>query len=193
MPFSLPNILTLARIAAIPVFVVFYLLFPRDQYYLVVGIFVLAAITDWLDGFLARRMQETSSFGAFLDPVADKLMVCTALVLIVADQTITAKVFSNLSFTVAVIVIVSREVSVVALREWMAEAGQRASLATTFLSKAKTFVQMAAIALLLLKGSIYGQSTLLLGEILLYIAAGLTIWTMVLYLRVAWPVLLEKQ
>ncbi len=193
MPLSLPNILTLARIAAIPVFVVFYLLFPRDQYYLVVGIFVLAAVTDWLDGFLARRLQETSSFGAFLDPVADKLMVCTALVLVVADQTITAKVFSNLSFTLAVIVIVSREVSVVALREWMAEAGQRASLATTFLSKAKTCVQMAAIALLLFKGSIYGQSTLLLGEILLYIAAGLTIWTMVLYLRVAWPVLLEKQ
>ena len=193
MPLNIPNFLTLARIVAIPIFVVIYLLFPDDEYYLAVTIFVLAAVTDWLDGYLARKLKETSPFGAFLDPVADKLMVCTALVLVVADKTITSHVLSEFFFTVSVIVIVSREVSVVALREWMAEVGQRASVATSYLSKAKTFMQMVAIALLLYKGPIYDISTLILGELLLYIAAALTIWTMVLYLRAAWPVLTDRR
>ncbi len=159
---------------------------------MVVGIFILAAITDWLDGYLARKLEETSRFGAFLDPVADKLMVCTALMLLVADNSIAAQVFSYKLFTLAVIIIVSREVTVTALREWMAEVGQRASLATTYLSKGKTFLQMVAIILLLYQQPVNEFPTLIAGELLLYLAAAITIWTMVLYMRAAWPVLVSK-
>lgn len=188
MPLTIPNLLTLARIAMIPVFVVAYFLQP-DEGWFAAAIFVLAALTDWLDGFLARQMEVVSSFGAFLDPVADKLMVCTALVLLVSDELVTDNVLLKSTFVVSIIVIVGREVSVVALREWMAEMGKRANIASTILSKFKTFAQMSAIVLLL-----YGQPfadipTLVLGEVLLYIATVLTIWSMIVYLRIAWPTL----
>ncbi len=186
MPLTIPNILTLGRIAAIPVFVVVYLIQPSDSW-LAAGIFLVVALTDWLDGFLARQMEVVSTFGAFLDPVADKLLVCTALVLLVSDDFVTGGVFLKSTFVISIIVIVGREVSVVALREWMAETGKRASLASSVLSKVKTFAQMTAIVLLL-----YGQpyaevSTLVVGELLLYLATLLTIWSMILYLRIAWP------
>ena len=191
MPLTIPNLLTLARIAAIPVFVVVYLIDPADSR-IAAAIFVAAAITDWLDGFLARRLEVVSSFGAFLDPVADKLMVCTALVLLVSNELITEGVVLKSMFIVSIVVIVGREVSVVALREWMAEMGKRANLASTFLSKFKTFAQMSAILLLLYGHPIGGYSVLLVGEVLLYIATVLTIWSMIVYLRISWPILMHE-
>ena len=193
MPLTIPNILTLARIIAIPVFIIAYFLSPDQKNTVAVAIFVLAALTDWLDGFLARKLKEVSPFGAFLDPVADKLIVCTALVLLVSDDNVSSQVLFQSIFTISVIIIVGREVSVVALREWMAEKGQRASIATSYLSKSKTFLQMLAIILLLYGQSINEFPTLVVGELLLYIAAALTIWTMFLYLRNAWPILTSKE
>lgn len=188
MPLTIPNLLTVARIAAIPVFVFVYLALPDDTWIAAV-IFVLAALTDWLDGFLARQMKVVSSFGEFLDPVADKLMVCSALVLLVSDDYTNANVLNDTTFVISIIVIVGREVGVVAVREWMAETGKRASIATSMVSKFKTFTQMAAIVLLLYGQSYSGISTLLIGEVLLYIATVLTIWSMITYLRIAWPTL----
>ena len=193
MPLTIPNILTVARIIAIPVFIIAYFLSPDQKNTVAVAIFVLAALTDWLDGFLARKLKEVSPFGAFLDPVADKLIVCTALVLLVSDDNVSSQVLFQSIFTISVIIIVGREVSVVALREWMAEKGQRASIATSYLSKSKTFLQMLAIVLLLYGQSINEFPTLVVGELLLYIAAALTIWTMFLYLRNAWPILTAKE
>ena len=193
MPLTIPNILTVARIVAIPVFIIAYFLSPDQKNTVAVAIFVLAALTDWLDGFLARKLKEVSPFGAFLDPVADKLIVCTALVLLVSDDNVSSQVLFQSIFTISVIIIVGREVSVVALREWMAEKGQRASIATSYLSKSKTFLQMLAIVLLLYGQSINEFPTLVVGELLLYIAAALTIWTMFLYLRNAWPILTSKE
>ena len=193
MPLTIPNILTVARIIAIPVFIIAYFLSPDQKNTVAVAIFVLAALTDWLDGFLARKLKEVSPFGAFLDPVADKLIVCTALVLLVSDDNVSSQVLFQSIFTISVIIIVGREVSVVALREWMAEKGQRASIATSYLSKSKTFLQMLAIVLLLYGQSINEFPTLVVGELLLYIAAALTIWTMFLYLRNAWPILSSKE
>ncbi len=193
MPLTIPNILTVARIIAIPVFIIAYFLSPDQKNTVAVAIFVLAALTDWLDGFLARKLKEVSPFGAFLDPVADKLIVCTALVLLVSDDNVSSQVLFQNIFTISVIIIVGREVSVVALREWMAEKGQRASIATSYLSKSKTFLQMLAIVLLLYGQSINEFPTLVVGELLLYIAAALTIWTMFLYLRNAWPILTSKE
>ncbi len=193
MPLTIPNILTVARIIAIPIFVIAYFLSPDQKNTVAVAVFVLAALTDWLDGFLARKLKEVSPFGAFLDPVADKLIVCTALVLLVSDDNVSNHVLFRSIFTLSVIIIVGREVSVVALREWMAEKGQRASIATSYLSKGKTFLQMLAIVLLLYGQSISEFPTLVAGELLLYIAAALTIWTMFLYLRNAWPILTSKE
>ncbi len=188
MPLTVPNLLTLARIGAIPIFVVVFFLESTDSW-IAAAIFVLAAVTDWLDGFLARQMKVVSSFGAFLDPVADKLMVCTALVLLVSDDATTSGVLLKWTFIVSIVVIVGREVSVVALREWMAEMGQRSSIASSLLAKFKTFAQMTAI-ILLLYGHPHGQvSTLIVGEVLLYIATILTIWSMIVYMRIAWPIL----
>ena len=193
MPLTIPNFLTVARIIAIPVFVIAYFLSPDQKNIVAVAIFVLAALTDWLDGFLARKLKEVSPFGAFLDPVADKLIVCTALVLLVSDDNISGQVLFQGIFTISVIIIIGREVSVVALREWMAEMGQRANIATSYLSKGKTFLQMLAIVLLLYGQSINEFPTLVAGELLLYIAAALTIWTMFLYIRNAWPILTSKE
>lgn len=172
----------------IPIFVVVYLSQPNYGWF-ATAIFLAAAITDWLDGYLARRMGVESAFGAFLDPVADKLIVCTALVLLVSDDFITNSVFSKPAFIIAVLIIVGREVSVAGLREWMAETGHRASIASNILAKIKTFAQMAAIVLLLYALPIADYSTLVIGEILLYIATAMTVWSMIVYLRIAWPAL----
>ena len=193
MPLNIPNLLTFARIVAVPVFIAVYLLeFMRD-YQITTLIFIFAAITDWLDGFLARKMGTVSPFGAFLDPVADKLMVCTALVLLVSDPSVQELVSSVAIFIVAVVIIVGRELSVAALREWMAEVGKRASVATTMLSKLKTVAQMLAIVLLLYGERIFNIPVFLVGEYLLYLAALLTLWTMLVFLRAAWPSLVSEQ
>ena len=191
MILTLPNILTFARILAIPVFVGAYFLSSDGSNNVAVVIFVIAAVTDWLDGFLARKLKKTSTFGAFLDPVADKLMVCTALVLLAADHELAERMMFKAVFVISILIIVGREVSVVALREWMAELGNRASVATSYLSKGKTTMQMIAIVLLLYGQPVGEFETLIAGELLLYVAAALTIWTMTIYLRAAIPTLMS--
>ena len=182
-PVSIPNLLTWARILLIPLFVgVYYTpphwLTPSEQNLAATLIFVIAAITDWLDGWLARKLGQTSAFGAFLDPVADKLMVAAALIVLVQ--------FSRLDAIIAIIII-SREIAISALREWMAKIGAAESTAVSFLGKIKTAAQMIAIPLLLYQGDIAGQSAMHIGYYLILVAAVLTLWSMAYYLRMAWP------
>lgn len=191
MPLNTPNLLTLLRIVLIPVFIVAYYL-PSDwSHVLSMGFFVIAAITDWLDGYLARRLNQSSAFGAFLDPVADKLMVAAALVLLVADTRVHYRVIDIRLFAVVVVIIIGREITISALREWMAELGKRASVAVSFLGKFKTTGQMIAIPFLLYQHPVLGIPVFTIGEIMLYIAGALTLWSMVVYLRAAWPVLTQ--
>ncbi len=186
MAITTPTLLTLIRIGLIPVFVVVYYL-PFSWASAAATIcFVLAGVTDWLDGYLARRLNQQSNFGAFLDPVADKLMVATALVLLVSDGEIRTSVMNQIVFTVVVAIILGREIVVSALREWMAEIGRRASVAVSLVGKFKTTAQIVAISMLIYRAPIGGVSMAVLGEILLYMAAGLTIWSMFVYLRAAW-------
>jgi len=187
MPLNVPNVLTLMRLALVPVFISVYHL-PHPSAPLVATIlFVLAAVTDWLDGWLARRLQQSSAFGAFLDPVADKLMVLSALVLLVSDGDVLAQVWDRRIFAVVVLIILGREIAVSALREWMAELGKRASVAVSVIGKLKTIGQMLAIPFLLYQQPVLGIPVFSIGEALLYLAAGLTLWSMAVYLRAAWP------
>ncbi len=187
---NLPNFLTLARILAIPVFVaIFYLplgLSSADRFALLAALFVGAAITDWLDGMLARRWNQTSAFGAFLDPVADKLMVCAALVCLIEIGRVGP---------VVGLIIIGREITISALREWMASVGSRRGVAVNSLGKIKTAAQMIAIPLLLLTASPDGavHPTLAfpllpaIADVLIGIASALTVISMSVYLRAAWP------
>lgn len=181
---SLPNLLTLMRIALIPIFIgVFYLPFP-SAHNVAALIFALACATDWLDGYLARKLKLISPFGAFLDPVADKLLVASTLLLLVSTKDIDYIILPA-------IIIVGREIVISALREWMAEVGSRASVAVGYIGKIKTAMQMLALILLIAfhpATSIWG----VVGFILLYMAAILTIWSMVVYLMMAWPQLAKK-
>jgi CDP-diacylglycerol--glycerol-3-phosphate 3-phosphatidyltransferase/cardiolipin synthase len=180
MMWNLPNILTLLRIILIPVFVVVFYIDALWTPYAAAAVFGIAALTDWLDGYLARRWSQTSPLGAFLDPVADKLMVAVALiVLLQADP--------RILLALPVMVIIGREITVSALREWMAEVGARATVAVSQLGKVKTTVQMISITLLILRDSLLGFWVYPLGLMLVYIAAILTLWSMVVYLIAAWP------
>ncbi|MEX2475225.1 CDP-diacylglycerol--glycerol-3-phosphate 3-phosphatidyltransferase [Marinobacter sp.] len=180
---NLPNILTLSRIVMIPVFVgIFYL--PVQWSYLVsAAIFALAGATDWLDGYLARKLNQSTPFGAFLDPVADKLMVAVALTVLIEEH-------ASLILTIPATVIIGREIVISALREWMAEIGSRASVAVSYIGKIKTTAQMVSIIMLLAfpPGVLWAW----VGTALLYLAAGLTFWSMILYLKAAWPDLFPK-
>ena len=189
MTFNLPNILTLLRVLLIPVMVVVYLIDANWSHLVATVIFVIAAITDWLDGYLARRLKQDSKFGAFLDPVADKLIVAVALVLLATDKDILQNVWSVSLFTCVVSIILCREIIVSALREWMAEIGQRGNVAVSYIGKVKTTFQMIAISLLLYQLPFYGLPILKLGELLLIIAAVLTLWSMFIYLKATWPYL----
>jgi len=189
LPFTTPNILTLIRLALIPLLVLAYFWDSPWRPLVATSIFVLAGFTDWLDGYLARKLGESSPFGAFLDPVADKLVVAIALVLLVADPNIARLVLDERLFTIVVIVIIGREITISALREWMAEIGQRANVRVSSTGKLKTVLQMTAIGFLLYAKPILGLPTLRIGEILLYLAAILTLWSMIMYLRAAWPAL----
>ena len=189
---NIPNLLTLLRIALIPVLVIFYFWPSANRELLITGLFVLAALTDWLDGFLARRMNAISALGSFLDPVADKLIVSTALVLLVSDLNILDKVFHPMPFAVATCIIIGREIAISALREWMAELGERGVVAVGVLGKVKTGFQMVSIGLLLYAKPVMGIPIFRLGEIAFYIAAVLTLWSMWSYLRIAKPFLVEK-
>jgi CDP-diacylglycerol--glycerol-3-phosphate 3-phosphatidyltransferase len=178
---TIPTLLTWARILAIPLIVgVFYL--PLEAGFrntLATTLFVLFAATDWLDGYLARRLNQTSAFGAFLDPVADKILVCAALLVLVHLQR--ADVFVAL-------IIIGREIAISALREWMAKIGASGSVAVHMLGKLKTVAQMVAIPFLLFNGMLFGLlDTALWGTVLIWIAAVLTVWSMVYYLRKSLP------
>ena len=181
---NFPTALTWLRIVLIPVFVgIYYVpdqwLSPLLKNWVGMSVFALGAITDWLDGYLARRWGETSAFGAFLDPVADKLMVAAALIVLVNLDRV---------HPVAAIIIIGREITISALREWMAQLGRSRKTAVAFIGKVKTVAQMTAlIALLLWENVIPGVSTPLLGTLALYVAAILTLWSMFHYLRLAAP------
>jgi CDP-diacylglycerol--glycerol-3-phosphate 3-phosphatidyltransferase len=182
---NIPNILTLLRIALIPVFIAFFYLPIGHANQVCAAIFALAAFTDWLDGYLARKLGQMSAFGAFLDPVADKLMVITALILLVeADPTP--------ALAIPTIIIISRELSISALREWMAEIGERAKVAVTVIAKIKTAAQMLAILLLIYREPAWDIPVYTIGYVLLYVSAVLTVWSMFVYLRAALPSMNES-
>ena len=187
MNWNTPNLLTLLRIILIPVFILAYYLPYSWAPLLATVLFVLAALTDWLDGYLARRLNQMSAFGAFLDPVADKLMVVSALVLLASDPRVQAQVLNVRLFTVVVIIIIGREITVSALREWMAELGRRARVAVSVVGKLKTIGQMMAIPFMIYRKPLWKVQIFLTGEILLYLAAALTLWSMAVYLKAAWP------
>jgi CDP-diacylglycerol--glycerol-3-phosphate 3-phosphatidyltransferase len=174
-----PILLTLFRIGFIPIFVLIFYLPWNGSRAASALVFVLAALTDWLDGLLARRWGQSSAFGAFLDPVADKLMVAVALVLLVQAH-------PTPWLAVPAAVIVGREIVISGLREWMAEIGKRAHVAVSIVAKLKTTVQMIAIILLLYREPVLWFPTLSAGFLLLYVAVAITLWSMYMYLRVAW-------
>lgn len=192
MRINLPTWLTLFRVALLPVMVVaFYAQFPGHNITAAV-VFLLAAVTDWLDGYLARRMNLTSAFGAFLDPVADKLMVAVTLFLLVESHHRVASPhvdWSGVVMAVTAAIIVGREISVSALREWMAQIGMRATVKVAFIGKLKTVMQMVALVVLIVQHEKEATALRLyhIGEGLLVIAGVLTIWSGLHYLRAAWP------
>ncbi len=189
MPLNIPILLTWLRVALIPLVVgVFFVpdawLTEYERGLASTVVFVVAALTDWFDGYLARKLNQTSAFGAFLDPVADKLMVAGALLLLV-----------QLGRTNAIIafVIIGREIAITALREWMAQIGASKSVAVSSLGKVKTAAQMIAIPMLLFAYPLFGVvDTLFVGQRLLEVAALLTLWSMLYYLRRAWPLIKER-
>lgn len=184
MLINIPNLLTLFRILLIPLFIgIFYLpeawLAPHHKNLLATAVFGLAAITDWLDGWLARSLNQMSAFGAFLDPVADKLMVAAALVVLVEIDRVDA---------IIAVIIIGREITISALREWMAKIGESRSVAVSLLGKLKTISQMVAIVLLIYHDPIPpGLDAQRIGTWLIYLAAILTLWSMAYYLRMALP------
>ena len=186
MPFNIPILLTCGRVIAIPLLVAIYYA-PFDNYAMVRDVlatvlFVGAAVTDWLDGYLARKWNQTSKFGAFLDPVADKLLVAACLIVLVHDQRVHGLI---------ALIIIGREITISALREWMASIGARAAVAVNELGKWKTAVQMIALPMLLFNGVIVGINTRVVGTWLIYVAAALTVISMAVYLKGAYPTLRE--
>jgi len=177
---NLPIFLTLLRIIIIPLVVFCYYLPIAEAHALAAIIFLLACLTDWLDGFLARKFGMATRLGAFLDPVADKLLVVVALVIVVGEKLI-------LGLAIPAAVIVAREVAISGLREWMAEMGNRASVAVTFAAKVKTGLQMIALILLLWYTPGDDNWLLWLGSVFLWVAAFMTLWSMIIYIKLAWP------
>jgi CDP-diacylglycerol--glycerol-3-phosphate 3-phosphatidyltransferase len=184
MILTLPTLLTLFRIILIPVFVIVFYMPVAWANTAAAAIFVVASVTDWLDGYLARVMGQESHFGAFLDPVADKLMVAVAIVLIVE---------SNPSPWLAIpaAIIISREISVSALREWMAELGKRATVKVSFAGKAKTVAQLFSLILMIYHEPFMGLPVFSIGLAFFYLSAILTLYSMYVYLRAAWPVIIK--
>lgn len=178
---NLPNAITFSRLLCIPLVVLFFYLPIDHAHWVAAGIFVVAAITDWLDGYLARTMHQDSRFGAFLDPVVDKMMVAVSLVLVVGEQ-------GGWLIVLPAAVIIAREIAISALREWMAEIGKRTSVAVSRLGKFKTAAQLLALTMLLIYSPKegHGQWVFDIGAIFLYIATLLTLWSMVNYLQLAW-------
>jgi CDP-diacylglycerol--glycerol-3-phosphate 3-phosphatidyltransferase len=183
---KIPMILTLMRLALIPIIIIFFYIPFQWAHIIAAIVFAIGGITDWLDGYLARKLGQSSKFGAFLDPVADKLIVATALVLLVGNPQLPY-------IAIPSAIIVAREIVVSALREWMAELGKRASVAVCYVSKIKTTVQFLAVIVLLACDPTPPGILMYIGYILLYSAATLTLWTMIMYLKAAWPDLVFKE
>lgn len=188
MPFNLPILLTWLRIVAIPLLIALYFLpaswvtqYERDLF--ATWLFIAAAVTDWADGYLARKLGQTSAFGAFLDPVADKLMVAAALIVLVQLGRIDAIIAT---------IIIGREITISALREWMAKIGAARSVAVSMLGKVKTVAQMTAIPLLLYHAPLFGIDVARFGDWLIWLAALLTLWSMGYYLYMAWPEIAKR-
>ena len=182
MKITLPIALTLFRIVLVPIMVIAFYLPYRGMNVIAAGLFAAGAITDWLDGWIARRWGMTSAFGEFLDPVADKVTVCVALFLIVqTDPTPLMAIVGA--------IIVGREITISALREWMADIGQRVRVRVAVMGKIKTILQMVAIIILLYRHDFVGLPSYRVGQALLIAAAALTIWSGVSYLRTAWPIM----
>lgn len=173
-----PNVLSVLRIALIPLFVLFYIA-TRDLHWVAGVLFALACLTDWLDGFLARKFEVTTKFGAFIDPVADKLVVVSALVLLVGC-------YGSLWLTLPALVIIGRELLIAALREWMAEIQARSRVSVTTIAKVKTSVQMIAVVILLANPAQLNRPWTIIGLVLIYIATALTLWSMFIHLRASW-------
>nr|WP_206675472.1 CDP-diacylglycerol--glycerol-3-phosphate 3-phosphatidyltransferase [Solimonas terrae] len=187
---NLPLILTMLRVAVIPVVLgLFYVPWAHARQIATV-LYAAAAVTDWLDGYLARRWGQTTRFGAFLDPVADKLLVAVCLVMLLRDAYVQNTPADLLGVLVAIII--GREITISALREWMAELGQRTSVAVSWVGKWKTGFQMTAIGMMIWKIPTFGLPWYSMGYWLLFVAAALTIWSMVNYLRAAWPMMRES-
>ncbi len=187
--FTLPTLVTWLRIALIPLFVVVFY-WPHPWAHPAAAIvFSLAGITDWLDGYLARKLDMTTAFGAFLDPVADKLMVTTALVLIVQDAAVHRAPWLSISVAVGAAVIIGREITISALREWMAELGARGRVAVSKVGKFKTIFQIIALILMLFEYPLLGLPSYPIGLACFFLAATLTLWSMYVYLHSALPVL----
>ena len=189
MPFNLPIFLTWLRIVAIPLLIAVYYvpdawLYGHSRDLAATVLFCAAAITDWFDGYLARKLNQTSAFGAFLDPVADKLMVAAALIVLV-----------QIGRTDAIIatIIIGREITISALREWMAQIGAHKSVAVSMLGKVKTTAQMLSIPMLLFYAPVGGIDIVNAGTWLMYIAAALTLWSMGYYMRMAWPEIVKRE
>lgn len=174
---SIPNLITSLRVLLIPVLVLVFYLPVEGRYLLAAAVFTIASVSDWLDGYLARRWNQYTRFGAFFDPVADKLIVAVALVLLIEEH-------ASLLLTIPAMIIIGREIVISALREWMAELGKRTSVAVSYIGKLKTTLQMVAIIVLLM--DVPGSSAAMVGLVLLYGSAVLTLWSMVIYLSAAW-------
>ena len=196
MKFPIANVLTVARIVMIPLVVVlFYLPYPWAKAS-AATVFILAAITDSLDGYLARRLGQISALGEFLDPVADKLMVATALILLVGHEPLElrwVKFDPRLLITVTAAVIIGREITISALREWMAEVGARRKVAVSSIGKLKTIFQMTGLSMMLFHSDVWFIPAYELGLLYLVSAAALTLWSMVIYLQAAWPDLMQSR
>ena len=194
MKLNLPTLLTLSRIAVIPVFILIFFFKTDWSYQVCTWLFVIAAVTDWLDGYLARKYKQTSRFGAFLDPVADKLMITVVLVLLVANNPVTSAstrmIFSTELLAFMSIIIIGREIMISALREWMAEAGERSKVAVSIIGKIKTAAQLVALPFMIYKYPLFGVIPVAeIGFVLLMLTVVLTLWSMLIYLRGAWPAL----
>jgi len=186
IPLNIPNAITLFRIVLIPIFIVaFFLPDFSWKHILLTALFFVAGVSDWFDGFLARRLKQQSAFGAFLDPVADKLMVATAMALLVNAH-------PGALMAMPAVVIIGREIAVSALREWMANLGENAKVKVSFIGKVKTFTQLLAIGFLLYAEPIGSFQPMVVGYVLLYVAAILTLWSMFVYLSAAWPSLMRS-
>ncbi|CAJ1860484.1 CDP-diacylglycerol--glycerol-3-phosphate 3-phosphatidyltransferase [Aeromonas veronii] len=173
---NIPNLLTFFRILLIPVFVILFYLPYQWSYLAAAIIFILAAATDWFDGYLARKLNQSTAFGAFLDPVADKIMVAAALVVIVEH-------YNTIWVTIPAMTMIGREIIISALREWMAELGKRSSVAVSWIGKWKTMIQMVSLTGLIWQ---YNVWMVWLAYVMLYVATVLTFWSMFQYMKAAW-------